>query len=100
MKKKRDKDTDSVEAAILRRALGYTIQEITLSPDPDSGDCSKPAKIVQKDIAPNVQAALIWLKTFRPEIWAKSTPTDDTNDPTALYQALSEAGDTLGGEEQ
>jgi hypothetical protein len=99
MKTKRVKQTDEVEAAIFRRAVGYRVREITLSPDPETGDCSKPAKIVEKDVAPNVQAALMWLKTFRPEIWAKAAAGEEGEEAAELYKALdSAAGDADGGE--
>jgi hypothetical protein len=88
MKTKRVKQTDEVEAALLKRALGYSVSEVTLSPDPETGDCSRPAKVVKKDVAPNVQAALVWLKTFRPEIWAKTAAAEEGNEAAELYKAL------------
>jgi hypothetical protein len=99
MKTKRVKQTDEVEAAIFRRAVGYRVREITLSPDPDTGGCSKPMKIVEKDVAPNVQAALVWLKTFRPEIWAKTAAAEADDAAAELYKALdSAAGDAVEGD--
>ncbi|MDR0904258.1 MAG: hypothetical protein LBM59_06460 [Ruminococcus sp.] len=98
MKRKRDRQTDEVEAAILRRAVGYTVHEITLTENPETGECDRPAKVVKKDVAPNVQAALLWLKTFRPEIWAKQVGTDESEEAVALYKALDLAAG--GGEEE
>jgi hypothetical protein len=90
-KSKLDRQTDRIEAALYKRARGYRVREITFSPDPESGECCKTAKIVEKDVAPNVQAAMIWLKTFRPEIWAKTPLNDDDGSAAELYRALDNA---------
>ncbi|MDR0987643.1 MAG: hypothetical protein LBL98_08140 [Ruminococcus sp.] len=91
MKKKRERLTDEVEAAILRRAVGYQVHEVTLTSDPETGECNKPAKVVKKEVAPNVQAALVWLKTFRPEIWAKAAAGEGADEAAELYKALDSA---------
>jgi hypothetical protein len=85
------KATDAVENAILRRALGYRVREVTISPDPDSDSGEKIMKIVEKDVAPSIQAALCWLRAYRPEIWGKTGTTSDDTDAAELYKALDGA---------
>jgi hypothetical protein len=82
------KATDAVETAILRRALGYKVREMTISPDPESDSGEKITKIVEKDVAPSIQACLCWLKAYRPEIWGKAGAVNDDTDPAELYKAL------------
>jgi hypothetical protein len=86
--------TDDVENALLRRALGYTAEETTLVPDEESGE--RIQKIVRKEVAPNIQAQIYYLKAYRPEIWAKTSPGgyDDSEDGAAeLYKALAIAAE-------
>jgi hypothetical protein len=90
------KATDAVENAILRRALGYRVREVTISPDPDSDSGEKIVKIVEKDVAPSIQAALCWLKAFRPEIWGKTSAGSDDSDAAELYKALDGSREESG----
>ncbi|MDR0943049.1 MAG: hypothetical protein LBM41_00765 [Ruminococcus sp.] len=89
------KATDAVETAILRRALGYKVREMTIIPDgdPDSDSGEKITKIVEKDVAPSIQACLCWLKAYRPEIWGKAGAVNDDSDPAELYKALEGSDD-------
>jgi hypothetical protein len=91
------KATDAVETAILRRALGYRVRELTIAPDPDSDSGEKISKIVEKDVAPSIQACLCWLRVFRPEIWGKAQAGTDGPDAAELYRALDSAVE--GGED-
>lgn len=51
-----------VENALLKRALGYEYEEITY-------EDGKPIKKVTKQVAPDVTAAIFWLKNRKPAQW-------------------------------
>lgn len=51
----------TVEAALLKRAVGYTVQEITRQPSKDTGELEI-TKIVEKDVMPSTTAQIFWLK--------------------------------------
>jgi hypothetical protein len=85
--KSKKKLTDEVEQALLSRALGYSVDEVTLSPDEEFGE--RIQKIVRKEVAPNIQAQIYWLKAYRPEIWARNGSAPGSDDDAAeLYKAL------------
>jgi hypothetical protein len=97
---KRKRDTDAVEKALLRRALGYRAREIYLVPsESETSDLNsevihtetseKIVKITEKDVAPNIQACLAWLKAYSPDIWGKTTSADEDSDVSMLYAALT-----------
>lgn len=50
-----------VENALLKRAVGYTVQEITRQPSKDTGELEI-TKIVEKDVMPSTAAQVFWLK--------------------------------------
>lgn len=81
------RQTDAVENALFRRALGYETEEATLLPDEETGE--RITKIVRKQVAPSIQAAIAWLKAYRPEIWGKSSAESDAEDVSELYSALT-----------
>lgn len=51
-----------VENALLKRALGYTYDEITY-------EDGKPTKRVTKQVSPDTTAQIFWLKNRRPDRW-------------------------------
>lgn len=61
-----------VENALLKRALGYSYEEITreLCKNVESG---KPemqiTKVVKKEVLPDTTAQIFWLKNRKPEAW-------------------------------
>lgn len=61
-----------VENALLKRALGYSYEEITreLCKNAESG---KPemriTKVVKKEVVPDTAAQIFWLKNRKPEAW-------------------------------
>ena len=79
-KTKQQKDT---EDALLKRALGFTQEEIYSEDiiDKDSGEVTNLAKrkIIRKTVPPDVRALLFWLKNRYPERWKDKidTPPDD-----------------------
>lgn len=85
----RDLADIEVENALRKRALGYTIVEVTTERVWNKAlECYElvVTKTVEKQIAPDVQAQIFWLKNRRPEIWrekrevalaAEDAPKDD-----------------------
>lgn len=69
-KTKQQKDT---EEALLKRALGFTQEEIYSEDiiDKDSGEVTNLAKrkVIRKSVPPDVRALLFWLKNRYPERW-------------------------------
>lgn len=54
-----------VENALLKRALGYKVVEIT----EETGDFGSKIKKVTKEVPPDVTAQIFWLKNRRPDKW-------------------------------
>lgn len=55
-----------VENALLKRALGYSYNEVTHE---RVGDQMVPTKIVTKEVAPDTTAQIFWLKNRKPDMW-------------------------------
>ena len=64
-----------VENALLKRALGYSYEEITKEVD-ETG--RKKFKTVTKQVVPDVTAQIFWLKKRRPEKWRDVNVVDAT----------------------
>ncbi len=64
---------DQVEQALLKRALGFSQQEIHVEDmiDKNTGQVLETAKrrSVIKEVLPDVRALLFWLKNRKPERW-------------------------------
>ena len=64
-----------VENALLKRALGYEIEEtntfITMN---SKGEKVQKVNKTKKHIAPDATAAIFWLKNRRPDKWRKTNP--------------------------
>lgn len=61
-----------VENALLKRALGYSYDEVTreLCDDNETGKGKlKITKVVTKNVAPDTTAQIFWLKNRKPESW-------------------------------
>lgn len=71
---KRGKDVvdRKVENSLLKRALGYSYEEITkeISIDENTGESKLVVtKVITKEVAPDVTAQIFWLKNRKPEVW-------------------------------
>lgn len=62
LKKGKEVVDRQVENALLKRALGYEYDEITM-------EYGKETKRVTKQVAPDVTAQIFWLKNRKPEQW-------------------------------
>ena len=69
-----------VENALLKRALGYTYEEVTFDGDVE-------VKRVVKQVVPDTTAQIFWLKNRKPEDWRdkREIIKDDDNDQVLLF---------------
>lgn len=69
-----------VENALLKRALGYTYDEVTFEDGVE-------VKRVRKQVAPDTTAQIFWLKNRKPEEWRdkREIVKDDDNDQVLLF---------------
>ena len=69
-----------VENALLKRALGYTYDEITFEGDDE-------VKRVRKQVVPDTTAQIFWLKNRKPEEWRdkREIIKDNDNDQVLLF---------------
>ena len=81
-----------VENALLKRALGYTYEEITYEGGVET-------KRVVKEVAPDTTAQIFWLKNRKREAWADrqnielSQPIDDSiKEMEAYFEQLKASG--------
>lgn len=67
-----------VENALLKRALGYTYDEVTY-------EYGEEVKRVTKEVSPDTTAQIFWLKNRKPEVWRDRKELDanvnHTNNP-------------------
>lgn len=66
-----------VENALLKRALGYTYDEITECTD-DKGKTS--TKVITKQVIPDVTAQIFWLKNRKPDKWREKRELEVNNE--------------------
>lgn len=70
---RRKKQQQQTEDALLKRALGFTQEEVYSEDiiDKDSGEITNLAKrkVIRKTVPPDVRALLFWLKNRYPERW-------------------------------
>ena len=70
---RKSKEQKETENALLKRALGFTHEEVYSEDiiDKDSGEVTSLAKrkIIKKTVPPDVRALLFWLKNRYPERW-------------------------------
>ncbi|MDD6477074.1 MAG: helix-turn-helix domain-containing protein [Eubacteriales bacterium] len=69
-----------VENALLKRALGYTYDEVTFEGGVE-------VKRVRKQVVPDTTAQIFWLKNRKPEEWRdkREIVKDDDNDQVLLF---------------
>ena len=63
-----------VENALLKRALGYTYNEVTQETD-EFGELAV-SKVVTKQVSPDVTAQIFWLKNRKPKEWRDRKETE------------------------
>lgn len=86
LKKGREVIDFEVEGALIKRALGYSYEEVTkeLVEDETTGSAElKVVKTVTKQVAPDVTAQIFWLKNRKPNEW-KNDPHKVKLDREAL----------------
>ncbi|EAO54739.1 Phage protein [Bacillus thuringiensis serovar israelensis ATCC 35646] len=72
-----------VENALLKRALGYTYEEVTVekqqvSEDDDFQDVE--TKRVKRQVAPDTTAVIFWLKNRKPDAWRDRREIDHSGE--------------------
>ena len=68
-----------VENALLKRALGYSYNEVTRERirDPKTGEASlEITKTVKKEVVPDTTAQIFWLKNRKPKEWRDRKETE------------------------
>lgn len=80
LKKGKEVIDRQVENALLKRALGYTYEEVTFEGDVE-------VKRVIKQVVPDTTAQIFWLKNRKPEDWRdkREIIKDDDNDQVLLF---------------
>lgn len=71
-----------VENALLKRALGYTYNEVTHE---RVGNQLIPTKIVKKEMPPDTTAQIFWLKNRKPEQWSDKKDETGNIEVTVKY---------------
>ncbi len=71
--KKSDAPIDRIEEALLKRALGFSVEESVSEDivDKKTGETLENTKrrVTRKEVPPDVRALLFWLKNRRPGRW-------------------------------
>ena len=93
LKKEKEIVDYEVENALLKRALGYKYKEVTkeriLNPITSSYEL-RITKEVEKEVPPDVGAAMAWLKNRKPDQWRdKPQPKDEEDDSVVIVDELS-----------
>lgn len=88
-----------VENALLKRALGYSYNEVTRERliDSETGEPSlEITKTVKKEVVPDTTAQIFWLKNRKPAEWRDKTEVDATvkhDKLGSILEQLSEPDD-------
>lgn len=78
-----------VENALLKRALGYRYDEVTV-------EAGVETKRVTKEVAPDTTAQIFWLKNRRLDKWKnKPVPAEEAMEDDGFIEALTTAGADL-----
>lgn len=79
----------AVEDALLRRALGYSMEERREVEKPSGSE----SVVTYKEVSPDVSAAALWLKCRRSKVWNdKAQEADDSRIDEILERLDKEAG--------
>lgn len=84
IKKGREVCDYMVENALVKRALGYTYEEVTVEQRPDGNV----RKLVKKQVPPDVGAAIFYLKNRMPKKW-RDKPMEEGQDDAAAAKAAA-----------
>lgn len=93
LKKGKEVVDRQVENALLKRALGYSYDEVTherqYNKEKDEIELV-PVKVVTKQVAPDTTAQIFWLKNRRPDKWRDRKELDaNVNHSNNPFQELS-----------
>lgn len=91
---KKGKDVVDIQAenALLKRALGYTSEDVKETYDSDGNLTTR--VITRKTVPPDVTAGIFWLKNRRPDKWGDK-PTDKTESEekqSIVFQIVAASG--------
>lgn len=77
-----------VENALLKRALGYSYEEVKI----ESGDDGKKITKTIKEVIPDTTAQIFWLKNRRPDRWRDKQAIEHSGavDVRKVYNEMSE----------
>ena len=87
LKKGKEVIDRKVEKCLLKRALGYTYEEVR---DKYEGDILKERTVTTREIPGDVAAQIFWLKNRKPDIW-KDRPENVQKHDTGLFTSIVEA---------
>ncbi len=80
-----ERPADAVEKALLKRALGFTHNEVQTEEvyDKETGEplATGKRKVVSKEVLPDVRALLFWLKNRRPNRWRDRIESPEDTPP-------------------
>lgn len=76
IKKGREVVDRQVENALLKRALGYTYDEVS---EKFEGGVLTERKVIKKQVVPDTTAQIFWLKNRKPEEWRDKRVIDDNS---------------------
>lgn len=82
-----------VENALLKRALGYTYNEVTREQfkNPDTGEYELTiTKVITKEVVPDTTAQIFWLKNRKPEAWRDKKDIEHSGGVNNPYENLTE----------
>lgn len=93
LKKGKEVVDRQVENALLKRALGYSYDEVTherqYNKEKDEIELV-PVKVVTKQVPPDTTAQIFWLKNRRPDLWRDRKELDaNVNHSNNPFQELS-----------
>ncbi|QNA82818.1 helix-turn-helix domain-containing protein [Sphingomonas sp. So64.6b] len=89
----KDVADDRVERALYERAIGYEEEAVRVY---HPADAEEPVIVrYQREVRPDVTAALQWMRARRPGIWARPMPPpeEDTNWAEEMRRAAERIGD-------
>lgn len=89
LKKGKEVVDRQVENALLKRALGYTYDEVTVENGVET-------KRVTKEVLPDVTAQIFWLKNRKPKVWRDKQDIEHSG--TIQSKKLDDIMRQLGGE--
>ena len=67
-----------VENALLKRALGYEYEEVTVELYEENGEQKKKIKKTKRQVVPDTTAQIFWLKNRRSDKWRDKQEIQDT----------------------